>query len=202
MSPPRTRGCAARDNPFCVRRVLGLRYRLDNDGWRRLLDRFESLDRRAALVGPEGSGKTTLLEDLEERLAAEGWTFLSLRLSRDRRRLSEDEWARLATTTGDTLVTVDGVEQLRWWQRRRLERLSQQAGGLLVTSHQPGRLPTLHQHRTSPELLEMLVAELVGSETAASLEPELVRLFADHDGNLRDCLRSLYDLWSEPKLLS
>lgn len=196
MSPPRAPGCAARDNPFRVRRVLRLRYRLDAAGWQRLLDRFDRLDRRAALVGPQGSGKTTLLEDLEERLEDGGWRLLRLRLSRECRRLSRGEWARVAGAGREVLVTVDGVEQLMWWQRRRLERLSRGAGGLLVTRHRAGRLPTLHEHRTSPALLTALVADLVGREESARLEPELVRLFAVHRGNLRDCLRSLYDRWS------
>ena len=191
-------GCAARDNPFRVRRVLRLRYRLEEEGWRGLLERLDRLDRRAALVGPEGSGKTTLLEDLEGRLEDRGWRLLRLRLCCDRRRLGRGEWTRIAAAGGETVVTVDGVEQLSWWQRRRLERLSRRAGGLVVTSHRSGRLPTLREHRTSPELLTALVSDLVGRDTAARLEPELSRLFAVYDGNLRDCLRGLYDLWSVP----
>jgi hypothetical protein len=49
----------ARDNPFAVRRVLKLRYRLSESGWDELLARLERLDHRAAIVGAEGSGKTT-----------------------------------------------------------------------------------------------------------------------------------------------
>ncbi|MEE8526723.1 MAG: hypothetical protein V3T72_22525 [Thermoanaerobaculia bacterium] len=198
MSPPRTRRCAARDNPFRVRRALRLRYRLDAAGWERLFERLEHLDHRAALVGPEGSGKTTLLEDLEGRLEDRGWRLLRLRLSRERRRLTRGEWARVADAGRRDLVTVDGFEQLTRWHRRRLERLTRWSGGLVVTSHRAGRLPTLREHRTSPTLLSALVTDLVGREETESLEPVLARLFAVHEGNLRDCLRSLYDRWATP----
>ncbi len=83
----------ARQNPFRVRRLLALRYRLDGC-WEPLLERLAKLGRRAALVGPQGSGKTTLLEELEERLEAEGWRVVCLRLARDRRRLGHDDWRR------------------------------------------------------------------------------------------------------------
>ena len=75
-------------------RPLELRYRLER-GWRPLLDRLADLGFRGALVGPHGSGKTTLLEDLEERLAADGWRIVPLRLSRERRRLDREDWRRV-----------------------------------------------------------------------------------------------------------
>ena len=129
MTGPRPAERRARDNPFRVRRVLDLRYRL-NGGWEPLLERLADLGYRAALVGPEGSGKTTLLEDLEERLEAQGWRFLRLRLSRERRRLDRGDWSRLERVGPGILITVDGVEQLSWWGWRRLEHLSLQAGAL------------------------------------------------------------------------
>ncbi len=188
----------ARANPFRVRRVLALGYRLD-EGWGPLLERLARLGLRAALVGPQGSGKTTLLEELEQRLETQGWRVLRLRLRLDRRRPGDGDWRRLERLGPGDLITVDGLEQLPWWSWRRLERLSRRAGGLVATSHRAGRLPVLRRHRTDPRLLEDLVADLVGRESAASLRPELDRLFAAHRGNLRDCLRSLYDQWAAPR---
>ncbi len=190
-----TRGCAARENPFRTSRVHKLRYRLGADGRQRLLRRFERLGRRAALVGPEGSGNPTLPEDLEPHLGA-GRRLLRLRLSRERRRLSNSEWERLANAGRGDLITVDGFEQLRWWHRRRLGHLSHGAGGLLVTCHRRLGLPVLHHHRTTLRLLGDLVTALVGRKQTEALEPELARLFATHRGNLRSCLRSLYDRWA------
>ncbi len=189
------RPAPARANPFRVSRVLTLRYRL-NEGWERLLERLAGLDYRAALVGPEGSGKTTLLEDLEEYLEAEGWTIHRLRLNREHRHLADEDWRHLERLGPRDLVTLDGLEQLRWWSWRRLERLGRRAGGIVATSHRPGRLPVLRHHRTDPRLLEDLVAELIGEKSARSLRSELERLYAAHHGNLRDCLRSLYDRWA------
>ncbi len=179
--------------------MLALRYRLD-ESWELLLERLAKLRRRAALVGPEGSGKTTLLEDLEERLEAEGWHILRLRFASHRRCLGSDDWRKLQRLGPGDLVTVDGLEQLGWWTWLRLERLSRRAGGIVATSHRCGRLPVLRRHRVDPRLLVRLVADLVGRQTAESLRPELDRLFAVHHGNLRDCLRSLYDRWAQPRV--
>ena len=186
----------ARDNPFRVSRVLTLRYRLDEASWQHLLERLAERDYRGALVGPKGSGKTTLLEDLEQRLEIRGWTIAPVRLSQERRQPSAEEWRRIRTAGPEHLVTVDGVEQLGWWPWRRVLRQSRGAGGLIVTSHAPGRLPTLRQHRTEPQLLHQLVAELVGPAQVAQRHPQLDQLFEHHGGNVRDCLRSLYDAWA------
>ncbi|MEM7588272.1 MAG: hypothetical protein AAF560_33100 [Acidobacteriota bacterium] len=191
---------AARANPFRVSRVLRLRYRLGTVQWRDLLARLAALDYRGALVGPKGSGKTTLLEDLEQRLTAEGWRIVPLRLSAERSRLSAGDWRQLAGLRARDLVTVDGVEQLGAWSWRRLAWRCHGAGGLVVTSHSAGRLPTLRQHHTDPGLLLELVAELVGPIPATRLRPRLEALFERHHGNLRDCLRSLYDAWAAGEL--
>ncbi len=186
----------ARDNPFRVSRVHSLRYRLDDPDWQILLDRLARHSYRAALVGPKGSGKTTLLEELEQRIEARGWRIAPVRLSRERRRPTNEEWRRLSDAGPRHLVTVDGVEQLSWWNWRGLSRRCCGAGGLIVTSHTPGRLPTLRQHRTNSGLLVELVAELLTPTQASQLRPHLDQLFEHHQGNLRDCLRSLYDAWA------
>lgn len=185
---------AARLNPFRSARVESLRFRSAGVSPPELLQRFESLGCRAALVGPKGSGKTTLLEALEAELESGGWSVRRWRLRIERPAPSPEEW-RLVETAGERdLVTVDGAEQLSWWRWRRLLRSSRRAGALLVTCHRPCRLPTLHAHTTSPELLRNLVAELLESG-GDDLPVELDELFRRHDGNIRECLRSLYDLW-------
>jgi hypothetical protein len=82
------------------------------------------------------------------------------------------------------------------WHRFR--RRSRAAGGLLITTHQPGRLPTLWQCRTSAALLAAIAAELLG------VENEMIRdlaetLFQKQRGNLRDALRKWYDLLAEKR---
>lgn len=184
----------ARLNPFRAERVEKLRYRLGEVEWTALVARLEELSHRAALVGPKGSGKTTLLEEIETRLEGLGWTLRRLRLSREHRRPGAAEWRALWDGAGRRdLVTVDGAEQLPWWWWRRLRWSARRAGGLLVTSHRRGLLPSLREHRTSPELLADLVTELVGEKARRELDADLKELFELHRGNVRDCLRHLYD---------
>jgi hypothetical protein len=180
----------ARDNPFAVQRVHAIRYRLAGITWEELLERLAALGFRAALVGPHGHGKTTLLEDLGARLAEEEFRVRVATLRQGERRLGPVRSSALFRDPGPRdLLLVDGAEQLdplSWWTLRLRSRA---AAGLIVTSHRPGLLPTLHECRTTPELLAGIVAELSG----AAEGEEAAELFARHGGDLRLALRELYD---------
>lgn len=186
---------AARENPFRMQRIETLRYRLDDQGWRDLLTRFAANRWRGVLVGPHGSGKTTLREELESRLRAQGWQVRTLVLGDDR----AGGWSHLRMLLpgagARTLISLDGLDRigpLAWW---RLYHATRSVGGILATSHVHGRLPTLRQHHTSPALLHGLVQELVGDGDHD--QPSLIRrcdeLFTRHRGDIRACLRHLYD---------
>ena len=181
----------ARDNPFAADRVLSIRYELPEGQGGRLLARLERLHYRAAIVGSRGTGKTTLLEDLETPLVRLGFRVTHLRLDAGHRRFPRTCLA--ATLGARDLVCLDGAEQLgrvRWmrfrWRTRR-------AGGVLITSHRPGLLPTLIECATSPELLDGIVSRLAPRTGAAPVPADL---FARHHGNLRDALRELYDVYA------
>jgi hypothetical protein len=184
----------ARDNPFAADRVLSIRYELPEGQAGTLLARLERLRYRAAIVGPHGTGKTTLLEDLETPLAGRGFRLTHLRLDAAHRRFPRGSLARLAATLGARdLVCLDGAEQLGrvgWMMFRWRTRC---AGGLLITSHRPGLLPTLIECATSPELLDRIVRRLA-PPTGDVRAPE--DLFARHHGNLRNALRELYDVYA------
>ena len=177
----------ARDNPFAIHRVLGERYRLAPAEWSFLLGRLESLGRRAAIVGPHGSGKTTLLEDLGDRLETSGWHIHFLKLTAEQR-------AALARAIilDPVIVLCDGAEQLSFLEWKRLRFRTRLAGGLVITTHREGRLPTLHFCQTSPAVLSELAASLGQLLTSA----ESAALHARHGGNVRNALRELYDMWS------
>jgi hypothetical protein len=179
----------ARDNPFCTNRVLAVRYRPQGWTWLQLYARLEAMNYCGAIVGPKGSGKTTLLEDLRDHFESTGRPCRLIRLSRDRRRVPASSLLRIAE---GELVLLDGAEQLNFmsWARFR-NRALDCAAGLVITTHTPGRLPTLLETFTSPALLDSIVADLLPTSRPS---PERVRdLFTRHRGNLRDALRELYD---------
>lgn len=187
----------ARDNPFRVERVLTVRYEPQDTTWEALQSRLELLDCRAAICGPEGSGKTTLLEDLQARLNAAGRPTRWLQLRRELRPASRGlVHDFLEQASHDEILLVDGAEQigpLTWrWLRSRVRRHR----GLIITTHRPGRLPTLIECRTSEALLESIVARLVPNDIEG-LRSDLPALLARFEGNIRLCLRSLYDDYGE-----
>jgi hypothetical protein len=183
----------ARDNPFRVQRLGRLAYRFDETSWDELLARLAALDHRAALVGPEGRGKSTLLVELGDRLARDrGFRLRAVTLRRGERRLARSARRRLLDgLEADDLLLIDGAQELSPWEWRRIRWGSRPAGGLVVTSHRAGLLPTLHECRTTPALLADLVAEL--APNGAGLPPA-GELFARHAGNLRDALLDAFDL--------
>jgi len=186
----------ARDNPFSTSRVLRMRYRLEAGEWDSLLDRLAGLQFRAALVGPHGSGKTTLLEDLQPRLETMGFRVHWLRLREDHRALPSDFLSEVLPGLGRSdILLFDGAEQLPGWNWAWFKWQARRAGGLVITTHQPGRLPLLRACATDPDLLATLVRELTGPE-AEVWEKEAAKLFHPHQGNVRDVLRKLYDQWA------
>jgi len=186
----------ARDNPFRSDRILSLRYRLQGGSWEGLLGRFEELGRRAAIVGPQGSGKTTLLEDLAPHFRRGGYRVRDLRLDTETPRFHESFLDDFSRTLGSRdLILFDGAEQLGRRAWFRFLRRSRTAGGLIATLHRPGRLPTLWATRTSPELLERLVEQILG-DRARDVRFLTSRLYEKHGGNLREALRELYDVYA------
>jgi len=184
----------ARQNPFRTERMLQVRYRLADEQWAGLLARCRQLNYFCAIIGPHGSGKTTLLEDLEPRLKALGFSIHFLQLTADNPGFAPGVLKKLFAELGPKkLILFDGAEQmsfLAWlWFRWRTRK----AGGLLITTHRRGRLPTLWQCHTSAELLAEIGAELLGT-TCDSVSMQASLLFQSHRGNLREALLEWYDL--------
>lgn len=181
----------ARENPFTVQRVLEIRYRLSGISWDELLERLAALRFRAAIVGPHGHGKTTLLEDLGARLAGRGFRVRAVTLHEGNRRLAAPQRRELFKDLAPSdLLLLDGAEQLGRLVWLEVRTRARSAGGLVITSHRPGLLPTLYECRTTPELLAGIVSELLGREVVVE------ELFARHEGNVRGALRELYDSYA------
>jgi hypothetical protein len=182
----------AKLNPFASDRVLSrVRYLPQAVSWDELIARLERLRFRASIVGPEGSGKTTLLEDLSVRYAGT-YHVRWISVSPDS---SQIPFRSLSGFSKEDLVFVDGADhmpRLRW---KYLAWSSANAGGLIVTSHRYGLLPALIECSTNPQLLNSINSYLLGKD-AAGIQHLAERLFFKHEGNLRNALRELYDIWA------
>jgi len=180
----------ARENPFRVERVLTIRYQPQDWTFDELMTRLGQLNYRGAIVGPEGSGKTTLLEDLAAHLAKRNLHAKYLRLDRDQRTFDPamlDQF--FAQRTDRDVICFDGCEQLSDRAWRQFLKRSERAGGLIITTHEPGRLPTLVTCSTTPELPSEIIGRLVGSDHSIDVHA----LHKKHRGNIREALRDLYD---------
>jgi hypothetical protein len=152
-------------NPFRSSRILAFRYRFLESDWDGLLAQLEAMGMRGAIVGPEGTGKTTLLEDLGERLQR----------------------------SGRRILLLDGADPLSRREWRDVLRRASGEGGLVVTAHREGFLPTLLRTRTTPEILDAAVVSASGRGCASfGVSPE--ELWTRHGGNVRTAIRELYDI--------
>lgn len=182
----------ADENPYRVTRVEALPYRALDFSWDAFLGRLKASGYRGAVVGPHGSGKTTLLLEAQRRLEARGiavtYGFLNEQTIGKRRAAI----GLLREAASDTVLFLDGAEQLdplTWaWFKRRARRLR----GLVVTTHRPGRLPTLYQTRSSEGALRDLLESLNPGEVDADWERALAHYRACR-GNVRDVFFALYD---------
>ena len=194
-----------RDNPFRIRRLHGLSYRFPpGEGWNTLLERLGTRHWRGALVGGPGRGKSTLLGEIGTRLEARGLQSrrLTLRRSEPDSPRRGTGWRELMASSGrldsSTVLLLDGAEQLPlpawWWLRLRCRT----AAGLVVTSHRPGRLPTVLECRTTPEVLQEILDTLAPSRPGTF--PTAGSLHRKHGGDLRRALFEAYDSWSRQPL--
>ncbi len=149
------------------------------------------------ITGPHGTGKTTLLESLLEPLGQAGRCIHRFTLHQGQRRLplarGEDRrW------TASTQIIVDGYEQLTVWSRHWLTHCCRRQGcGLLVTAHRSAGLPPLWETRVTAAAAQQIVSGLLGEDRTFIREEQLAQLLDHHNGNLRDTLFALYDLFEQ-----
>lgn len=192
------RDSAPGDNPFSAQRVRPgtLVYRFPPGlGAQTILKRFQQGGSRGQIIGPHGSGKSTLLATLVPALEHQGRSTLVLTLHDGQRRLPSQTWLALQLPPGGVLV-IDGYEQLSPLSRLRLRWLCRRRRlGLIVTAHHGVGLPELLNTTTDVSLAQTLVADLLGRHDELITPEEVAARFEHHQGNLRELLFEMYDLY-------
>ncbi len=147
------------------------------------------------IVGAHGSGKSALVAALLPALRGAGQRPILVELHDSQRTLPLDSGQ--VGAAGETLIVVDGYEQLCRTSRWRLKRFCRlESLGLLVTTHYSVGLPELCRTEVSPELACRVIAWLVGDRPWGVPDERVAEIFHRHAGNLREVLFELYD-WFE-----
>lgn len=173
------------DNPFRVGQIHALEYVDPALNWDVVLSRLEARAWRGAIVGAHGRGKTTLLRELGTQLEGKGFAIRHVFLN------DTTKWTQDAELEG-RFVLLDGCEQLGPVAWRHFRWAARRSSGLVVTTHQPGCLPTLFECRTTPDLLDTLLVRLV-PEAGSALRETAQGLYVEHGGDMRTVWFELYD---------
>lgn len=160
-----------------------------------LVERLAAQNWRGAILGPHGSGKSSLIAALLPLLIARGRHVIHQQLHGGERQL---RWSELnsAAWTSQTLVIIDGFEQLSSWQSLLLRARCRLSGaGLLVSAHQPVGLPSIYETNPTPDLTQRVVRQLLPPEDDRLQAIDIETEFAKHPGNIRETLLGLYDVY-------
>ena len=160
-----------------------------------LVERLRTNRWRGQIVGPHGSGKSSLLACIVPALERLGRCVLRVELHDNERRLPFD-LGRSAEIGHDTIVLVDGYEQLSLGSRLSLKWFCRRKRiGLVVTTHASVGLPTLLRTSTDLGLAERIVAQLLSEHSVRVTREEIEASYRRRDGNLRELFFDLYDLY-------
>jgi hypothetical protein len=187
------------DNPFatCWTRPGAMTFQFgEGQSIETLVEKLAAQRWHGAIIGPHGCGKSTLLEMLKPVLEGNGWQVHAITLQNGQRQLPPQFWSSIlpAESAGRRIVVIDGYEQLgrleRMWLSRRCRRAK---CGLLVTAHQPVRIPLLVRLSPNVQLAQRLVAELSSRVSTQVDAADVAASFARHGSNVREMFFELYD---------
>ena len=183
----------SRNNPFASHHVESLPYRFTATCLTAVMEQLAAQHYRGAIIGPKGSGKTTLLETIGRQLAQTGFSCRYLYLQKGQKPFYNPALSR--ENAQKTAFLIDGAEQLSRTAWYRFYFKIRRAGAVVVTAHARHALPALIHTQTSPALLYDLVLKLAGQAEAVA-EPEIDALYSRHQGDIRQALREMYDVWT------
>lgn len=160
-----------------------------------LVERFDSLGKYAEIVGAHGTGKSTLVQMLCNAWTARGINVVNCSLRNKQRQLAlkPSQWQQ-----SNCILVIDGAEQLRmptrWLWRARCKRHN---CGLLLTTHKSLGAPELWKTTSQPALIAEIVETLLGQENSNLKfdNSELTNILARNQGNVRETLFELFDVW-------
>ncbi|MGO9114281.1 MAG: hypothetical protein ACLP9L_34125 [Thermoguttaceae bacterium] len=188
-------------NPFCAARLRpGTIDFVFEQGktLQQLVDTLEINGWHGQITGGHGTGKSTLLAALAPAIEARGRLVKSITLVAGQRHLPREFIASLRLSAGLGVAAVDGVEQLHPWNRLLLRRICQaHAVGLVVASHRRAYLLSLYETVVDEARAWRVVERLQHGFPPRVEIADLVERLARHQGNLREALFDLYDLYEE-----
>jgi len=192
------------ENPFCTRRVrpgaIPFLFPAGQDA-EALVRRLQQSGWWGEIIGTHGAGKSALLATLIPQIELAGQHAAIVELHDGQRRLPLDI-NRDSRLRPPMVLIVDGYEQLSRWRRFLLKRRCRRRGwGLLVTAHAPAGLPELYRTAATPDLVETIVGQLMGGQASPFTVMELTECFARRNGNLRETLFDLYDLYEQRRAI-
>lgn len=186
------------ENPFCTRRIRpgAIPYYFpQGKSVETLVDKLEANGWDGQIVGPHGSGKSTLLAAMLPEIARRGKRLVHLELQDGVRELPLllEEYELMDE---NTLLAIDGYEQLSYWARRRIRnRGRQQKFGTLILAHISYGYPNLYRTVSELRTAKRLVTRLL-KNTVVYISDEMVeQQYHLCKGNIREMLFSLYDVY-------
>lgn len=186
----------ARDNAFTAERVEQVRYKPQGTTLDELLVRLEKMSYCAAIIGPEGSGKTTLLEDIGAALEKQRQRIKNVFVNDSSPMTWQSSRELFMQIRPGQIVLLDGADSIARATWQALKRgVLRRAGGLVVTAHKTGLMPTLIECSTTPELFSKIVSEITNGEQGIARDL-LDEVYHRNKGNIREALRELYDIFS------
>jgi hypothetical protein len=172
-----------------------------------VVEKLAKQDWQGEIVGPHGSGKSTLVAALVPELVQAGRKLIRRVIRKDADGQKESSGIEVvppkyaAVMAGSkkwndqTLLILDGIEQLSWWWRRRVRAECRRRGaGLLVTTHEPLDLPLLFRTQPSEALAQQVVGRLLADKDSPVKPADIAAAFKTSGGNLRETLFALYDV--------